>query len=304
MTSTSLQPPTRMARSLNPLITKDLVLKFSGVLPPLGKPRCLRSDRRSLYDSADDAGSSASAVKPKRHKHGAPSSPDSHRKPKKHKKHKKPHSKAFYAHSVPASSSSTSDATPLSSSPAPSSSTVTAAFTANSGARSPPAPLPAALRPSLSALRTRASQAVWKDSRITAEMARLRDIPFLHFESARRWTVTLGCQTCQVRLEPVDGKDRVPSMPCSLVGLRAFTSVFSSTYPCKRLRRMLPEVPFFFSPAVCEEAPERMTFQTRPSSLMGVLGDMWVKMRGERSSEAASSAASKTYSRRPVDSVL
>ncbi|KAG3178523.1 hypothetical protein PC128_g16388 [Phytophthora cactorum] len=148
MTSTSLQPPTRMARSLNPLITKDLVLKFSGVLPPLGKPRCLRYDRRSLYDSADDAGSSASAVKSKRHKHGAPSSPDIHRKPKKHKqhkKHKKPHSKAFYAHSDPVSSSSTSDATPLSSSPAPSSSPVAAAFTANSGARSPPAPLPAAL---------------------------------------------------------------------------------------------------------------------------------------------------------------
>ncbi|KAG3178527.1 hypothetical protein PC128_g16387 [Phytophthora cactorum] len=30
---------------------------------------------------------------------------------------------------------------------------------------------------------------------------------------------------------------------------------------------------------------------------MGVLGDMWVKMRGERPSEAASSAASKTAAR-------
>ncbi|KAG6961887.1 hypothetical protein JG687_00007463, partial [Phytophthora cactorum] len=31
MASTSLQPPTRLARSLNPLIVKDPILKFSGL---------------------------------------------------------------------------------------------------------------------------------------------------------------------------------------------------------------------------------------------------------------------------------
>ncbi|KAG3092222.1 hypothetical protein PI125_g17220 [Phytophthora idaei] len=57
---------------------------------------------------------------------------------------------------------------------------------------------------------------------------------------------------------------------------------------------MLPELPFFFSPAVFEEARQRMASQTRPSSLMDVLGEMWVKMRGERPSAAANLATPKT----------
>ncbi|KAG6946080.1 hypothetical protein JG688_00016218 [Phytophthora aleatoria] len=299
MTSTLLQPPTRLARSLHPLTAKDPILKFSGVLPPLGKTRCLRVARRSLYDSDDGARSSASAAKSRRHKRRAPSSPDSHRKSKKHKKHQ---SQDPSAHSVLAPSSSTSVATPLPSSPTPlssvlPSSSVPVTSAVNLAARSPPVPLPVALRLSLSALRTRASQAVSKDSRMTAQMARLRDIPFFHFGSTRCWSAILGCQTGQVHLEPVDGKDRVPPTPCSLVNLRAFTSVFSSTHPCQRLRRMLPELPFFFSLAVFEEARQREAPQTRPSSLMEVLGDMWVKMRGECPSAAANLATPTTAAR-------
>ncbi|KAG3234991.1 hypothetical protein PI124_g19974 [Phytophthora idaei] len=239
-----------------------------GVLPPLGKTRCLRVARRSLYDSDDGAGSSASAAKSRRHKRRAPSSPDSHRKSKKHKKHKRHQSQDPFAHSILAPSSSTSVAAPFPSSPTPlssvpPSSSVPVTSAANLAARSPPVPLPVALRLSLSALRIRASQAVSKDSRMSAQMARLRDIPFFHFGSARCWSATLECQTSQVHLEPADGKDRVPPTPCSLVNLRAFTSVFSSTHPCQRLRRMLPELPFFFSLAVFEEDRQREAPQTR-----------------------------------------
>ncbi|KAG6943805.1 hypothetical protein JG688_00017424 [Phytophthora aleatoria] len=67
MTSTSLRPPARVASSLSPLIAKDSVLMFSGVLLPLGRTQCLRAARRLLHDSDDGAGSSASARKSKRH---------------------------------------------------------------------------------------------------------------------------------------------------------------------------------------------------------------------------------------------
>ncbi|KAG6952509.1 hypothetical protein JG688_00013251 [Phytophthora aleatoria] len=143
------QPLTRPARSLNPLIAKYFVLKFSGVLPPLGKTRCLRSTRRSLYDSDDGAGSSASAKKSKRHKSRASSIPDSHRKSKQHKKNKKHHSKASSAHLDQVSPSTPVEPVsvrPSSSSSVPPSSLVTAASAANLTARSPPATLLAALR--------------------------------------------------------------------------------------------------------------------------------------------------------------
>ncbi|KAG6951098.1 hypothetical protein JG687_00013820 [Phytophthora cactorum] len=77
-------------------------------MPPLGKTRCIQTTWRSLYDSDDGAGSSASATKSKRHKRRVPSSPECHRKSKKHKrhqKHKKRYSKAFSAHPYPLSSS-------------------------------------------------------------------------------------------------------------------------------------------------------------------------------------------------------
>ncbi|KAG3082076.1 hypothetical protein PI125_g20010 [Phytophthora idaei] len=65
----------------------------------------------------------------------------------------------------------------------------------------------------------------------------------------------------------------------------------------QRLRRMLPELPFFVSPTVLKEARQRMASQTRPSSLTEVLSDRWVKMRGECSPAAANSAVSKTTAR-------
>ncbi|KAG3067903.1 hypothetical protein PI125_g23544 [Phytophthora idaei] len=68
---------------------------------------------------------------------------------------------------------------------------------------------------------------------------------------------------------------------------------------------MLPELPFFFSLAVFEESRRCMASQRRPSSLMEVLGDTWVMMRGEyspSSAAAVSSAASDRTTTRDVQS--
>ncbi|KAG3030996.1 hypothetical protein PC120_g3405 [Phytophthora cactorum] len=60
---------------------------------------------------------------------------------------------------------------------------------------------------------------------------------------------------------------------------------------------MLHELAFFILPAVYEEARQRMASQTRASSLMEVLGDRWVKLRGEHHSAAANTVTSKTAAR-------
>ncbi|KAG3113964.1 hypothetical protein PI125_g6863 [Phytophthora idaei] len=97
----------------------------------------------------------------------------------KSKKHKKHYSQVPSAHSILTPSSSTSVATPLPSSPTPlssipPSSSVPVTSAANLAGRSPPVPLPIALRLSLSTLRARASHAISKDFRMTSQMARLQ----------------------------------------------------------------------------------------------------------------------------------
>ncbi|KAE9331838.1 hypothetical protein PF008_g15227 [Phytophthora fragariae] len=61
--------------------------------------------------------------------------------------------------------------------------------------------LPEVLRVPLSRLRTRASQAASRDSRITPQLARLRDLRFVHYGSARCWKAILANQTGQVSMD-------------------------------------------------------------------------------------------------------
>ncbi|KAF4029245.1 hypothetical protein GN244_ATG19049 [Phytophthora infestans] len=147
--------------------------------------------------------------------------------------------------------------------------------------------LPSALTLPLTTLRTRASQAVSKDCRLTLHMAQLREVPFMHFGSARCWNALLDTLSGGVQLQLVGGDSRVPPTPCSLDDIRAFMAVFNPSDPCQRFRRMLPELPFFFSPSVLEEARRCLASQFRPRTLMQVLGDMWVKLRGDSPLDSA-----------------
>ncbi|POM73945.1 Hypothetical protein PHPALM_9152 [Phytophthora palmivora] len=62
--------------------------------------------------------------------------------------------------------------------------------------------LPSQLRVSIAVLRTRAMQSASRDSRITPQLARLRDLPFFHVGSRRCWLKILGHQSGRVPMEP------------------------------------------------------------------------------------------------------
>ncbi|KAI9994082.1 hypothetical protein PInf_016646 [Phytophthora infestans] len=61
----------------------------------------------------------------------------------------------------------------------------------------------------LATLRTRDSQAVSKDCRLTLHMAQLREVSFMHFDSARCWNALLDTLSGGVQLELVGGKGRL-----------------------------------------------------------------------------------------------
>ncbi|KAE9197560.1 hypothetical protein PF002_g22711 [Phytophthora fragariae] len=71
--------------------------------------------------------------------------------------------------------------------------------------------MPEVLRVPLSMLSRRASQAASRDSRITAQLVRLRELRFVHYGSARCWAAILAHQTGQVSMDLSSGKPHVPS---------------------------------------------------------------------------------------------
>ncbi|POM78378.1 Hypothetical protein PHPALM_4095 [Phytophthora palmivora] len=163
------------------------------------------------------------------------------------------------------------------------------------GSRGPPnsagVTLPSQLSVSIAVLRTRAMQSASRDSRITPQLARLRDLPFFHAGSRRCWLKILSHQSGRVPMEPHGSRSRVRVTLSTLAGIRAFVDVFNPQHPFQQLRRMLPDTPSFFSPAVLEDARTRLVSHARPSSLMEILGDLWVRLRGDLPSGDPSSAA-------------
>ncbi|KAE9245967.1 hypothetical protein PF002_g6967 [Phytophthora fragariae] len=137
------------------------------------------------------------------------------------------------------------------------------------------------LRVPLSRLRTRASQAASRDSRITPQLARLRDLRFVHYGSARCWKAILANQTGQVSMDYSSGKPRVPATRCCLNGIKAFADVYNPNHPAQRLRRLLPDPPFFLSPKALEDARARLANSTKPVGLVEKLAEVFVKIRGE-----------------------
>ncbi|KAE9288365.1 hypothetical protein PF008_g26161 [Phytophthora fragariae] len=141
--------------------------------------------------------------------------------------------------------------------------------------------LPAVLRVPLSMLQRRASQAASRDSRITAQLAGLRELRFVHYGSARCWAAILAHQTGQVSMDLSSGKPRVPSTRCSFDGIKAFADVYNPHHPAQRLRRLLPDVPFFLSPKALEDARARLVNSVKPVGLLEKIADVFVKIRGE-----------------------
>nr|KAE8925276.1 hypothetical protein PF009_g24514 [Phytophthora fragariae] len=187
---------------------------------------------------------------------------------KKHKKHR-------------TDSAGTPTSAPLSSTPAASSSAGPARILFIDSHAHDRAELPAVLRLPLAKLRTRASQAASRDSRITTQLARLRDLRFVHYGSARCWKAILAKQTGQVSMDLSSGKPRVPATRCCLEGIRAFADVYDPSHPAQRLRRLLPDAPFFISPKALEDARARLVSLTKPVGLVEKLADVFVKIRGE-----------------------
>ncbi|KAE9279325.1 hypothetical protein PF008_g28398 [Phytophthora fragariae] len=141
--------------------------------------------------------------------------------------------------------------------------------------------LPEILRAPLSRLRTRASQAASRDSRITPQLARLRDLRFVHYGSARCWKAILANQTGQVSMDYSSGKPRVPTTRCCLDGIKAFADVYNPNHPAQRLRRLLPDSPFFLSPKALDDARTRLANSTKPVGLVEKMAEVFVKIRGE-----------------------
>ncbi|KAE9303888.1 hypothetical protein PR003_g21893 [Phytophthora rubi] len=159
--------------------------------------------------------------------------------------------------------------------------------------------LPEVLRVPLSRLRTRASQAASRDSRITPQLARLRDLRFVHYGSARCWKAILANQTGQVSMDYSSGKPRVPATRCCFDGITAFADVYNPNHPAQRLRRLLPDSPFFLPPKALEDARTRLANSTKPVGLMEKLAEVFVKIRGEIP-DSAGGAPSSTRDDHPT----
>ncbi|KAE9018855.1 hypothetical protein PF011_g6092 [Phytophthora fragariae] len=235
-------------------------------------------------DSGGDSGdghSARSSLKKHKHKHKrhhrslSPVPFQSALGSKKHKKRRTDSAGSSTGLPPPPSSA------PLSSAPAASSSVgPTRILFINSHAHNR-TELPAVLRVPLSKIRTRASQAASRDSRITPQLARLRDLRFVHYGSARCWKAILKKQTGQVSMDLSSGEPLVTSTRCCLEGIRAFTDVYDPSHHAQCLRRLLPDVPFFLSPKSLEDARARLANSPKPVGLVEKLAEVFVKIRGE-----------------------
>ncbi|GMF35014.1 unnamed protein product [Phytophthora fragariaefolia] len=95
--------------------------------------------------------------------------------------------------------------------------------------------LPDGLRLPILMLRTRAAQAVSRDSRVPVQMKIWCDPPFFHLSSAPRcWDQVMGSCVVEIQKETVDGKPRVRSTPSSL-SLATFADVYAAQHPSQCL---------------------------------------------------------------------
>ncbi|KAE9293107.1 hypothetical protein PF008_g24887 [Phytophthora fragariae] len=191
----------------------------------------------------------------------------------------------------PASSKSASAKSALSKStahkPTPSKSTV--AKTAKSGSassgqsagNSAGSDLSDVLTLPIATLRTRAAQAVARESRVPAQMKIWRNPPFFHLGSARCWDKILASCSVAIEMETVGGKSCVKPTPSPPEGLAAFLDVTSTQHPCQRLRSMLPDLVFFMSPSVLRRVKSRRS-SPKTAPPVEIVAECWLKCRGER----------------------
>ncbi|POM62385.1 hypothetical protein PHPALM_28466 [Phytophthora palmivora] len=143
--------------------------------------------------------------------------------------------------------------------------------------------LPSHLRVSIAVLRTRAMQSASRDSRITPQLARLRDLPFFHAGSRRCWLKILGYQSGRVPMEPHGARSRVRVTLSTLAGKRAFVDVFNPQHP---FQAHAPGYSIIFLARRIGGCPNSADL---PRS--AILDDLWVRRRGDLSSGDPSSAA-------------
>ncbi|KAE8882511.1 hypothetical protein PF010_g23801 [Phytophthora fragariae] len=141
--------------------------------------------------------------------------------------------------------------------------------------------LPDVLTLSLATLRTRAAQAVARESRVPAQMKIWRNPPFFHLGSARCWDNILASCSVAIEMETVDGKSCVKPTPSSPEGLAAFLDVTSTQHPCQRLRTKLPELGFFMSPKELHRVESRRS-SPKTAPPVEIVVECWLKCRGER----------------------
>ncbi|KAE8982738.1 hypothetical protein PF011_g21489 [Phytophthora fragariae] len=191
----------------------------------------------------------------------------------------------------PASSKSAATKSTLSKSTAhkPASSKSTVAKTAKSGSASSGqsagssagSDLPDELALPLATPRTRAAQAVARESRVPAQMKIWRNPPFFHLGSARCWDKILASCSVAIEMETVHGKSCAKPTPSSPEGLAAFLDVTSTQHPCLRLRTKLPELGFFMSPEVLHRVESRRS-SPKTAPPVEIVDECWLKCRGER----------------------
>ncbi|KAE9043817.1 hypothetical protein PR002_g3128 [Phytophthora rubi] len=95
------------------------------------------------------------------------------------------------------------------------------------------------------------------------------------------------------------GKPRVPATRCCFDGITAFADVYNPNHPAQRLRRLLPDSPFFLPPKALEDARTRLANSTKPVGLMEKLAEVFVKIRGEIP-DSAGGAPSSTRDDHPT----
>ncbi|KAE8967628.1 hypothetical protein PF011_g27486, partial [Phytophthora fragariae] len=200
-----------------------------------------RSSSKKARKTSTVAKSKSSSVKPASSK-SVLSQPATHKwASSKSAAHKPASSKS--ASPKPASSKSAATKSTPSKSTAhkPASSKSTVAKTAKSGSASSGqsagssagSDLPDVLTLPLATLRTRAAQAVARESRVPAQMKIWRNPPFFHLGSARCWDKILASCSVAIAMETVDGKSCVKPTPSSPEGLAAFLDVTSTQHPCQ-----------------------------------------------------------------------
>ncbi|KAE9177658.1 hypothetical protein PF004_g25712 [Phytophthora fragariae] len=113
------------------------------------------------------------------------------------------------------------------------------------------------------------------------ELPEVLRAPLSRLRTPRCWKSILANQTGQVSMDYSSGKPRVPTTRRCLDGIKAFADVYNPNHPAQRLRRLLPDSPFFLSLKALEDARTRLANSTKPVGLVEKLAEVFVKIRGE-----------------------